>query len=529
MLLASLKPSRLVTIIIGFYLLLFNSLLAEEVKLTFAEAKVYFAFYIINQVTWPDEDKFDQFKVGIIGDDSDLDKAFQQKMVTKIRGKSFVFEHINLTDFSSTNYALIFITDKKRSHNNDVFLQTKNSLIITDGPVDNNQQLFSLISKSDNIKIDLNRNNLSARGFVISNELLLLAGTKEELGEQLNDREKVLKALMEEVQQKEIKLNALNNTLNAKTEILNAATKKLEINNRTLSQNRKQLDALTNEIHLSELEQAEIKQDITHQNEIIQQKLNKINAQEKLIFDFQSNIQHNKTVLEKQIIQIEKQNEIIQNKTNIITEQRGWMFAILLVSIVFFIMIYFLLRSNRLRKSANKDLALLNSELHKLATTDGMTKLFNRRHFLETAQKELIRQQRNLFQSAILMIDIDSFKRINDTYGHIVGDSVIVSVANSLKSNMRQYDLVGRFGGEEYAMMLVNCDIKLATEIAQRICDEIAEHKIVYENFSFNISISVGLSQLIQQDKEVLQTLVRADKALYQAKQTGKNKVVVFP
>ncbi len=515
------KHSPLFASMICIYLLFVSSLSAEEIKLTFAQAKVYYTFAIINQVTWPNEDSLEQFTIGILGGDTELENAFQQKKLNRVRGKKVVFENINDRNFPAERYSIIFISDKSRSSNNEIFAYAKRSLIITDGYVEKSEQLFSLITKANNIKINLNRSNLYERGFLVSNELMLLAGTKEELGEQLNDKEKSLKALMEEVQEKEKSLNALNNQLEIKSKQLESAKIKLE-NNKMLA------SSLLKKIEISQGEQLLIKDNIELQNKLIKEKQDEIIRQENAILEFQSNINHNKTILEKQISQIEKQNNIIKNKTQTISQQQDWLSIILSVSIVFFVMIYFLVRAIGLRKKANRELALANVELHKLATTDGMTKLFNRRHFLEVAQNELIRQQRNQFKSAMLMMDIDSFKNINDTYGHIVGDQVIVSVAKTLKKNMRKYDLVGRFGGEEYAMMLVNCDIKLASEIAQRICDEIADHKIIYQSILFNISISIGLSQLSAEDTDVMQTLVRADKALYQAKQNGKNQVVIF-
>ena len=127
----------------------------------------------------------------------------------------------------------------------------------------------------------------------------------------------------------------------------------------------------------------------------------------------------------------------------------------------------------------------------------------------------------------MLMIDIDHFKNINDTYGHNVGDEVIKSVAHLLKASMRKYDIVGRLGGEEFAMMLLDCDITLATEIAQRMCDKIHQQTIKFDDLSIGVTISIGLSQLSNNDNNIEQILIRADKALYEAKNNGRNQIVV--
>jgi len=157
-----------------------------------------------------------------------------------------------------------------------------------------------------------------------------------------------------------------------------------------------------------------------------------------------------------------------------------------------------------------------------------MTALYNRRFFLESAQKELQRQSRNEFKAVFLMIDIDNFKAVNDTYGHIVGDEVIKSIAHILKDGMRKYDLVGRMGGEEFAMMLIDCDIELAEKIAQRICDTASQTTITYEKKRIGATISIGVSQLSPEDINVEFPIVRSDRALYLAKRAGRNRVVVF-
>lgn len=98
-----------------------------------------------------------------------------------------------------------------------------------------------------------------------------------------------------------------------------------------------------------------------------------------------------------------------------------------------------------------------------------MTKLLNRRQFMETAKSELLCQQRKKGPSVIVMIDIDHFKKVNDNYGHAAGDKVINNVAKTLKHSSRTYDITGRVGGENYATMTVDCDFAAAPEIAQRL------------------------------------------------------------
>ncbi|MFT7129580.1 MAG: diguanylate cyclase (GGDEF)-like protein, partial [Gammaproteobacteria bacterium] len=149
-----------------------------------------------------------------------------------------------------------------------------------------------------------------------------------------------------------------------------------------------------------------------------------------------------------------------------------------------------------------------------------------RRHFMETTQSELMRQQRKKGQSVIVMIDIDHFKEVNDNYGHAAGDKVIIKVATILKDSSRTYDITGRLGGEEYAIMMVDCDLETASEIAKRLCKELEKQKIDVDGHKIKVTVSVGLSTLSEDDNTIEEVILRADRALYRAKDQGRNRVV---
>jgi len=213
-------------------------------------------------------------------------------------------------------------------------------------------------------------------------------------------------------------------------------------------------------------------QSIVEQKSQLLQKQSGLLAKERAIAKLQSSIDLNKRTLDEQVNEIQKQHKMINSKDQTINKQKDWLIVIIII--IFFILIYALLRLNKLRQMANLASEKLNSELYEQPTTDGMTGLFNRRHFLKTTQIGLIHQQLKDLQSAMLMIDIDFFKNINDTYGHATGDDVIRAVAKMLKVNSRPYDVIGRLGGEEFAILLLDCDIKSANEISQMLCFECA-------------------------------------------------------
>lgn len=173
------------------------------------------------------------------------------------------------------------------------------------------------------------------------------------------------------------------------------------------------------------------------------------------------------------------------------------------------------------------DIEESHNQLKLLASQDHMTKLYNRRYFSEISTTILdlaIRHQKKL---SIVMIDIDKFKTINDTYGHHIGDSVIISLANTLKQLSRKSDIVCRFGGEEFVILLPETDANGAISIAQKIRQAVEENAVSIENDQLlNFTISAGVSELDPKNEKHIQRVIqRADEALYEAKESGRNRV----
>ena len=166
-----------------------------------------------------------------------------------------------------------------------------------------------------------------------------------------------------------------------------------------------------------------------------------------------------------------------------------------------------------------------------LATLDHMTNLYNRRYFAEISKNIFLISKRNKYKLAIAMIDIDNFKNINDTYGHNIGDKVIIILAQEMKSLTRNSDIVCRWGGEEFIILFPETSIEGATNIATTIKESINKLNInIEKNKYINITISIGLSKVKIKDNllNLESSIANADKALYEAKRTGKNKVCIY-
>ncbi len=161
------------------------------------------------------------------------------------------------------------------------------------------------------------------------------------------------------------------------------------------------------------------------------------------------------------------------------------------------------------------------------ATTDGLTGLVNHKTFYEILEKELWRSRRFGGRISLIMIDIDNLKTINDAYGHRAGDTVIREISRRIRECIRQIDTAARYGGDEFAVILLNTDIKDATIVAERMVKAVARCPALWNKQHIQLSISVGLGQY-DADNTPEDITSRSDKALYTAKQAGKNTFKVF-
>ena len=167
----------------------------------------------------------------------------------------------------------------------------------------------------------------------------------------------------------------------------------------------------------------------------------------------------------------------------------------------------------------------LYNRLQELSIYDPLTKIYNRRNFMKMFFDEFERVKKFNFKLSFLMIDIDLFKKVNDTHGHLVGDAVLIKVSQLIKINLREIDFVARLGGEEFAVILPQTGKFEAVKIAERIRLKVFDEEINVFDETLKTSISIGISSFPEdtENQEILMEL--ADKALYKAKDSGRNKV----
>ncbi|WP_337880711.1 sensor domain-containing diguanylate cyclase [Rheinheimera sp.] len=173
------------------------------------------------------------------------------------------------------------------------------------------------------------------------------------------------------------------------------------------------------------------------------------------------------------------------------------------------------------------ELESMNGQLRTLSKTDFLTGLHNRGAWEDALINEFRRTKRSGHRSTLLMVDIDHFKRVNDTYGHAAGDAVIKQTAAAVKKNLRSTDIAGRYGGEEFAVLLVDTSADQALFFAERLRKNVEAMQIEFNQQLLNVTVSIGIGEYKANMQQYRDWIELADKALYQSKAGGRNKVTI--
>ncbi|MFC1668161.1 diguanylate cyclase [Chlamydiota bacterium] len=165
-------------------------------------------------------------------------------------------------------------------------------------------------------------------------------------------------------------------------------------------------------------------------------------------------------------------------------------------------------------------------DFYKLATRDGLTNTINKSYIMELFERELSRSRRHKKNISIMMLDIDFFKKVNDTYGHLAGDYVLREITKIISKKLREEDLFGRYGGEEFLILLPDTSVKKAQTVAEKIRQIIEQKVLRYNDMTIQVTVSIGVAAFSKELQTTELLLARADHNLYTAKASGRNCVL---
>jgi two-component system, cell cycle response regulator len=167
-----------------------------------------------------------------------------------------------------------------------------------------------------------------------------------------------------------------------------------------------------------------------------------------------------------------------------------------------------------------------HEEIYRLTTVDGLTQIFNRRYFIETLEREIGRALRYRRELSLIMFDVDRFKQVNDTHGHLAGDYVLKHLASVIRARIRREDVLARYGGEEFGIVLPEIDHYNAMQFAEKVRRLIEQADFRFEDSAIPVTVSVGVACLRGEVEDVLEFVKVADDNLFAAKEAGRNRVV---
>jgi len=198
--------------------------------------------------------------------------------------------------------------------------------------------------------------------------------------------------------------------------------------------------------------------------------------------------------------------------------ENSYLYIILFsITTIFSLLLFVYFFTGRLIRKISKARQVID----KMAITDGLTDLFNRMHLFSRFEEEFNRAKRLKNNLGCIMLDIDHFKSINDKYGHLTGDEVLKEISLRLRNSIRIYDVLGRYGGEEFLIVLPDTDFENAINLAERIRDKIKEKLIA----NIRVTISLGITSIQEKDETINDMIKRTDEALYKAKNSGRDRV----
>ena len=513
---------KLFTYLITLFLIITN-LYSDEVNEE--QIKVAYTYNFMKNISWQNEAKIDKYRLLIVSKNDTLKNMFSMLASRKnLKDKNL---EILIYDEKKNykNIQAIYIDENSSNIYEKLFFEyeKENTLFISDNYIDKKQVMINLVEHETKISFEINKANILNRTLEISPNLILLGGTEIDVAklykssqDALKEQKETINSLNQKIEAKNSELNfkinsieeqkviIANQTKNIKTyeERLNTQTKLLEKQTLEIEEQKKQLKIIQTNI---ETEKNNLLNAITNVKEKEKIVESLINLQKDKQFEFEKA----KKDLDILNSQIEEQKNNLLLKEDTISNQKNIISALVILSIIIIALGLNGLRLNRLLKD--------------LSQTDALSGLYNRRYMNKKLEEEIMKYQRYGTPFSLLLLDIDYFKKINDTFGHDKGDLVIKKISSLIQKNIRNTDICARWGGEEFLILASNSDLSGAVKLANNLKDLIENSDFEINN---KVTVSIGVSSMNKHlEEESLLKLV--DNALYKAKEKGRNRVEI--
>ena len=497
-------------------LLFFINLYSDEVNEE--QIKVAYTYNFMKNITWQNEAKLDKYRLLIISKNDTLKNMFSMLASRKqLKDKNL---EILIYDEKKNykNIQAIYIDENFSEVYEKLFFEyeKENTLFISDDYRDKKQVMINLIKNETKLSFEINKANILNRALEISPNLILLGGTEIDVAklykssqDALKEQKETINSLNQKIEAKNLELNFKINSIEEQKVVINNQTKNIKsyeekLNNQAklLEEQKKQLNEIQTNIESEKNKLSNAIINVKDKEGIVETLIN-------LQKDKQLEFEKTKKDLEFLNSQIEEQKNNLLVKENIISDQKNIIFALIILSVIIIVLGLNGLRLNRLLKD--------------LSQTDALSGLYNRRYMNKKLEEEIMKYKRYKIPFSVLLLDIDYFKKINDTYGHDKGDLVIKTISSLMQKHIRNTDICARWGGEEFLILASNSDLEGATKLANNLKKLVESSEF---EINHNITVSIGVSSMnTHLEQETLLKLV--DNALYKAKEKGRNRVEI--
>lgn len=511
------------TLFLPFFLVfMVLSVAAKEVNVD--QVKAAYVYNFLKHTNWPNESSLYQYHIAVVSKNENLKNMFlmlssrktlndKKIKVTFYDGKSLPkdIQALYVDDQSAPLYDKFFNEYEKE----DV-------LLISDGYKDKQKVMINLFENENMVTFEINKANILNRSLKVSPDLVLLGGSEIDVAKlykssqnELREQKETIAGLSKKIKESNEELAEKIASIEKQKHAMVEQQRKIDTQNSLIKEQLLSINEQKKTIVTQQNELEAIHQEIVVQKERLLAEEQTIKAKEAVLKQLanstvskQREIDEAQTELELLNREIETKNEKIVQKEGVISTQRG---AIAVLSVLFGIIVilgWYVIKQNKM--------------LHALSQTDPLTGLFNRWVFMERAALSLQEYDRYHHPFTLLLIDVDHFKSINDTYGHNDGDKVLRKIAELIRTKTRDTDLCVRWGGEEFMIIATHTDRDNGAALAKNLQQSVASYSF---GIPTPVTISIGVASVMKGDS--IESIVKAaDTALYRAKEEGRNRVV---